>query len=79
LATIEDPNGYPSIYNWKFKYNESDITSLSSFIIELYEYDYISTINFHNNNTVGSAGLIFNTIQSCTYSIDQTNNSISFY
>ena len=79
LATIEDPNGYPSIYNWKFKYNESDVTSLSSSIIELYEYDYIKTINFHNNNTVQSAGLIFNTIESGTYNIDQTNNTITFY
>lgn len=79
LATIEDQNGFASIYKWTFKYNESDIEPLSSSITELYEYEFIKTINFHQNNTTAAAGLIFNTINSCTYSIDQTNNSINFY
>jgi hypothetical protein len=79
LATIEDPNGYPSIYKWCFNYNESNVESLSSSIIELYEYDFIKTINFHEKSTVTAAGLNFNVIDSCTYSIDQTNNSINFY
>jgi hypothetical protein len=79
LGTIEDSNGFPSVYKWTFKYNESDITSLSCSMTELYEYDYIKTINLHTNNTLVSAGITFNTINSCTYSIDQSNNSIIFY
>jgi hypothetical protein len=79
VASIEDQNGFPSIYKWTFKYNESDVTPLSCSITELYDYDYIKTVNLHNNNTLASAGLKFNTINSCTYSIDNTNNTIKFY
>jgi hypothetical protein len=79
LATIEDQNGFPSIYKWTFKYNESDVTSLSCGITELYDYDYIRTVNLHDNNSLSSVGIKFNTINSCTYSIDHENNAIKFY
>jgi hypothetical protein len=79
LTTIEDQNGFPSIYKLTFEYNESKVDSLSCSITELYEYDYIRTINFHDNNSFSSAGIIFNSIDVSGYNIDQANNIITFY
>jgi hypothetical protein len=79
LTTIEDQNGFPSIYKLSFEYNESKVDSLSCSITELYEYDYIRTINFHDNNSFSSAGITFNSIDVSGYGIDQANNMITFY
>lgn len=70
MATIEDPNQFSSIIDFKFKYNGVSIFNQTARLFNLNKKEIIKTINFYDIPNFYENNIIFN---------DITSNSINIF
>jgi len=62
MATIEDPNQFPYIVEFKFKYNGVTISSQTAKLYNSNKKEFIKTINFYDSPNLFENKIIFNDI-----------------